>query len=103
MSMKTKLTAFIFLILSFSAFAESEVKAIVLKDNIVIQSEDIYSISFDEDSSNIVSIELNDETLIDSSDIKTIILKRTQNLKTFQRGVETSARAVIGNGNGSGG
>lgn len=102
MSMKTKLTAIIFLILSFSAFAESEVKAIVLKDNTVIQSEDIYGVSFDEDSSNIFSIELNDETLIDSSDIKTIILKRTQNLKSFQRGVESS-RAVIGNGNGSGG
>lgn len=103
MSMKTKLTAFIFLILSFSAFAESEIKEILLKDNIIIQSEDIFSISFDEESSNIISIELNDETLIDSSEIKTIILKRTQSLKTFQRGVETSARAVIGNGNGSGG
>jgi uncharacterized Zn finger protein len=103
MSMKTKLTAFIFLILSFSAFAESEVKAIVLKDNTVIQSEDIYSISFDENSSNIISIELNDETPIDSSDVKTIILKRTQNLKSFQRGFEGSSRAVVGNGNGSGG
>jgi len=103
MSMKTKLTAFIFLILSFSAFAESEVQAIVLKDNIVIQSEDIYSISFDEDSSNIISVELNDETLIESSEIKAIILKRTQNLKKFHQGVKASSRAVIGNGNGSGG
>lgn len=103
MSMKTKLTAFIFLILSFSTFAESEIKAIVLKDNIVIQSEDIFSISFDENSSNIISIELNDETLIDSSDIQTIILKRIPILKTFQRGVEATTRAVVGNGNGSGG
>ncbi len=103
MSMKTKLTAFIFLIISFSAFAESEVKAIILKDNIVVQSEDIFSISFNEDSSNIISIELNDETLIESSDIKTIILKRSQNLKSFQRGIEESSKAVVGNGNGSGG
>ena len=103
MSMKTKLTAFIFLIISFSAFAESEVKAIILKDNIVVQSEDIFSISFNEDSSNIISIELNDETLIESSDIKTIILKRSQNLKSFQRGFEESSKAVVGNGNGSGG
>lgn len=103
MSMKTKLTAFIFLILSFSAFAESEVKAIVLKDNIVIQSEDIFSITLNEDSSNINTIELNDETTIHSSEVKAIILKRNQNLKTFQRGVEDSSRAVIGNGNGSGG
>lgn len=103
MSMKTKFTAFIFLILSFSTFAESEVKAIVLKDNIVIQSEDIFSISVDDDSSNIISIELNDETLIDSSEVKAIILKRTQTLKTFKRGFEESSRAVVGNGNGSGG
>ena len=102
MSMKTKLTAFIFLILSFSAFAESEVQAIILKDYIVIQSEDILNITFDEDSSNIISIELNDETLIDSSDIKTIIFKRNQNLKTSKRGFEESSKAVVGNGNGSG-
>lgn len=103
MSMKTKLTAFIFLILSFSVVAESEVKAIVLKDNTIIQSEDIYSIFFDDDSSNIISIELYDETHVDSSDIKTIILGRTQKLKTSKRGFENSSRAVIGNGNGSGG
>ena len=99
MSMKTKLTAFIFLILSFSAFAESEVKAIVLRDNIVIQSEDIFSISYDEDTSNIIGIELKDKTQIDSSDIKAILIKDNHN---FQLGIKASTR-LIGNGNGSGG
>ncbi len=51
----------------------------------------------------LISNNLNDETLIESSDIKTIILKRSQNLKSFQRGFEESSKAVVGNGNGSGG
>ena len=103
MSMKTKLTAFIFLILSFSAFAESEVKAIVLKDDTVINSEDVYSISLDENSSMLHLIELNDETIIFSSEIKKIILKNNLPPKKNQRGIESSSRAVLGNGNGSGG
>ena len=102
MSMKTKLTAFMFLILSISAFAESEVKTIILKDNSIIQAEDIFSISYEVDTSSLYSIELNDQTLIQSNEIKKIIFKKIHTPHKFQHEIQSS-RAVVGNGNGSGG
>lgn len=98
-----RLLAFLFLIFSFTASAELEIKAIVLNDDSIIMPEEISGILIDETSSSINSVELYNHMQIDSSYIKSIILKNTQDPKPFQRRLESSSRVVVGNGNGSGG
>ncbi|MBY0415684.1 MAG: hypothetical protein K2Q18_16035 [Bdellovibrionales bacterium] len=100
MSLMNRLLAILILILSLSANATVSIKAIILKNDSVIESKDISAINFNERFDSVNSVELNDESVIDSSDIKSVILKNSNNAAKFHRINEMAAKS---NGNGSGG
>lgn len=98
MSLMNRLFAILIMILCLSANAD--IKAIILNDDSVIEAKDISAVNFDGNFNSINSVELFDESFIDSSDIKTIILQKSKNSSPFHRIYQMAAHS---NGNGSGG
>ena len=98
MSLMNRLFAILIMILSLSANAD--IKAIVLNDDSVIEAKDISAVNFDENFNSVNSVELFDESFIDSSDIKTIILQKSKSSSPFHHIYQMAAQS---NGNGSGG
>ena len=86
------------LLCSFTASAELKIDSIILKDNTVIQNEDISSIDVTVEG-NLNSFELLNNTIIDSSEVQSIKIKSFR----FNRDIQEASRTVLGNGNGSGG
>jgi len=93
-----KLFTLMILLCSFTASAELKIDSIILKDNTVIQNEEISSVDVTIDG-NLNSIELINNTIIDSSEVQSIKIKPYR----FNREIQDASRAVLGNGNGSGG
>lgn len=93
-----KLFTLVILICSFAASAEMRIDSIILKDNTIIQNEDISSLDVSVDG-DLNSIELFNNTIIDSSEVQSIKIKPYR----FNREIQDASRAVLGNGNGSGG
>ena len=86
------------LLCSFTASAELKIDSIILKDNTVIQNENILSVDVTADGI-LNSIELINNTIIDSTEVQLIKMKPYR----FNREIQDASRAVLGNGNGSGG
>ena len=100
MNFMTKVFILSLVTFNVSANANVNVKALILNDETIINSRDISVINFDENSGVLNTVELNDQSMIDATDIKSIILKKSHSPSRIHGGVERFSASSGGNGSG---
>jgi hypothetical protein len=90
-------------LISSTTFADDQIKKLILNDETIISGSDIALVNINPSDKQIDTIELKDNSAIDSTDIKSMILKNTSSKKSFLKAYQMSERIKVSGGDGSGG
>jgi hypothetical protein len=98
-----KTTLLAIALISTNAFAENKISKVILTDETVISGNEISQVNINPVDKQIDTIELKDNSVIDSTDIKSMILKNVSANKSFLKSYQMSERIKVSGGDGSGG
>jgi hypothetical protein len=98
-----KLIIALFLIMSMSAHASTNVESVVLNDGTMVNGNEILNTHFIPLTNKIDFIELFEGSRIESNDIQTVNFKTLLSNKFLKTGIQVQARATRIGGDGSGG